>query len=177
MRKFLYAAMMFCITVGSACAQNAAVLSSLKSKYSLAQYHPEFGGWYFLSYQKSGQTVYGFADAQGNVVAADALKYKLHKGYIEFYMLDSQKKAEHDMWIQDKKQYEQDMVRYKQVNKAYEAEKEAYEQKVQVARNANESVGPLKRKLTLRRANCKRNSSNSKAVAVFWGYSMPSMGR
>jgi hypothetical protein len=138
MRKFLYAAMMFCITVGSACAQNAAVLSSLKSKYSLAQYHPEFGGWYFLSYQKSGQTVYGFADAQGNVVAADALKYKLHKGYIEFYMLDSQKKAEHDMWIQDKKQYEQDMVRYKQVNKAYEAEKEAYEQKVQVARTEAE---------------------------------------
>lgn len=114
--------------------QNPAVQSALKSKYSLVQYHPECGGWYFLSYQKGNQTLYGFADNSGNIVASDALKYQLHKGFIELYLLDAQKKAAHDQWIIDRKQYEVDYQNYLKVEKSYEAQMEAYNAKVAAAR-------------------------------------------
>lgn len=115
-------------------AQNANVISALKAKYSLAQYHAECGGWYFISYQKDGQTYYGFTDRNGNVIASDASKYKLHKGYIELYLLDADKKAEHDQWILDMKQYNQDYQNYKKVKTEYENEIKAYNAKVEAAK-------------------------------------------
>ena len=48
--------------------------------------------------------MYGFADKNGNVVVENAAKYKLHRGYIELYVLDSQKKADHDQWLEEKRQ-------------------------------------------------------------------------
>lgn len=91
---------------GNMLAQNPNVLSSLKAKFSNVQYNTECGGWYFLSYTKDGQTLYGFADQRGNVIASEAYKYKQHKGFIELYLLDKQKQAEHEQWKRDYQQYQ-----------------------------------------------------------------------
>ena len=101
--------MTLCVSVITGYAQNPSVQSALRSKFSLVQYHPECGGWYLVNYQQNGQTYYGFADNAGNIVGQNALKYKIHKGYIELYILDMEKKAAHDQWLQDKRQYEIDM--------------------------------------------------------------------
>ena len=126
--------MTLCVSVITGYAQNPSVQSALRSKFSLVQYHPECGGWYLVNYQQNGQTYYGFADNAGNIVGQNALKYKIHKGYIELYILDMEKKAAHDQWLQDKRQYEIDMQNYERVNAQYQAEKEAYDRKVQAAR-------------------------------------------
>lgn len=111
--------------------QNA---SSLSSRFSQVQFHPECGGWYFLSEQKNGETLYGLADKAGNVIVSEARKYKLHKGYIEFYLLDTQKKAAHDQWEADMKQYEKEKINHQRVEAKYEAELEAYNQKLSAAK-------------------------------------------
>lgn len=107
---------------------------NLSNRFQQVQFHPECGGWYFLSEQKNGETLYGLADKNGNVIASEARKYKLHKGCIELYLLDNQKKALHDQWVQDMKQYEIDMTKYKSVNAKYEAEVKAYNAKVEAAK-------------------------------------------
>lgn len=127
-------------------------VASLQAKYSMVQYHSEGGGWYFLSYQKDGQTLYGFADKDGNVVATDAYKYVLHKGYIELYLLDQQKKALHDQWRNDMVQYERDMVKYQQVNAKYEAEVEAYNIKRAQAREEAQRRYKREQELAQKRA-------------------------
>ena len=108
--------MMFMLLVSlGTMAQNPSVVASLKSKYASAQFRPECGGWYFLSYQKDGQNYYGFADNKGNVIASDASKYKIHPGYIELYLLDLNKKELHDQWVLDMKQYQKDHQNQNQV--------------------------------------------------------------
>ncbi len=106
----------------------------LGSRFSQVQFHPECGGWYFLSEQKDGETLYGLADKNGNVIASEGRKYKLHKGYIELYLLDQQKKSEHDQWILDMKQYEIDMNNYQRVDAKYKADLSAYNAKVEAAK-------------------------------------------
>lgn len=115
--------------------QDASIMSSLRSKYTSVQYHPECGGWYFLSYQKDNNTLYGLADNKGNVIVSEATKYKLHKGYGEFYLLDQEKKQLHDQWIIDKRQYEIDLQNYNRVKTKYEGELSAYREKVRVAKD------------------------------------------
>lgn len=133
MKKIIVFSLILMAFVCEGFAQNASVTSALKSKYSMAQYYPECGGWYFISYQKDGQTLYGFTDKNGNVIAQDASKYKLHKGYIELYLLDMAKKAEHDRWILDMKQYNIDYQNYKRTQAKYENELRAYKAKYQAA--------------------------------------------
>ena len=114
-------------------AQDPNVVASLKSKYSSAQYRPECGGWYFISYQKDGQTYYGFADNKGNVIASEASKYKIYHGFIELYLLDANKKVLHDQWVLDMKQYQRDHQEYLRVKTEYENELSAYKVKLEDA--------------------------------------------
>lgn len=65
------------IGCSAAVAQNAAILNSLKQKYSLTRYRTECGGWYLLGYSDRGVNYYGFADKEGNVIATNAVKYKV----------------------------------------------------------------------------------------------------
>ncbi|MDE7381221.1 MAG: WG repeat-containing protein, partial [Muribaculaceae bacterium] len=57
-----------------------------------------------------------------------------HKGYIELYLLDSQKKAAHDQWLLDMKQYEINLANYKRTKAKHEADVAAYKAKVNAAR-------------------------------------------
>ena len=134
MNKKLYSvfiAVFFVLTVQTSFSQD--VMSKLKSRYPIVQYHKEQGGWYFLSYQKNQQTLYGIADKDGNVVALDAYKYVLHPGFAELQMLDAVKKNKHDEWKREMEKYNKDYAVYQSKKKKYEAELEQYRSKVAVA--------------------------------------------
>ncbi|MBQ8565816.1 MAG: caspase family protein [Bacteroidaceae bacterium] len=141
-------------------AQNPSVLNELKSKYSLVQFHPECGGWYFISYQKYGQTLYGFTDSNGNVVASGASKYKIYPGFIELYLLDVNKKALHDQWIEDMKQYKRDYQEYLRIKKEYENKLDSYKTKVKAAKEEANSRYQYARKRAIERAQAE-NRANS----------------
>ena len=119
-------------------AQNTTIQNTLRSKYGGAQYHSECDGWYLLSYSKGSQTMYGFADKNGNVIAENATKYKLHKGYIELYVLDVQKKTDHDQWLTEKQQYDIDYKNYEKIKASYDAELKTYNSNVQIAKKEAE---------------------------------------
>ena len=115
-------------------AQNPKVFNKLKEKYSLTRYRTESGGWYLLGYTDRGVSYYGFADKEGNVVASNAVKYKVHKGFIELEIFDELKKEAHDQWINDMKQYERDMQNYNREETRYKNELKAYEERLKAAK-------------------------------------------
>lgn len=137
--KLLLIAISIIVWTGIAEAQNPTILNRLKSKYSLTRYQPECGGWYLLGYSDRGVNYYGFADKEGNVIATNAVKYKIHKGFIELQIFDELKKDEHDIWLQDKKQYDRDMVAYEREEKRYEGELSAWNQRVAEAKREAEN--------------------------------------
>lgn len=154
---FLSAIMMVAVVS----AQNPDVESRLKSKFSQVQYYKECGGWYFISYSRDGQTLYGFADKQGNVIASDAYKYKLHKGFIELYILDKQKEAIHNQWKAEYTQYRNQLTEYKRVEAEYEATLNAYNVNVSAARTEAER----RYKLAVDAAMKKAEYENKQAAA------------
>ena len=126
-------------------AQNSAVMSRLRSKYPMVQYHSEGGGWYFVRYQSGNDTYYGFVDKEGNLVADNATEYKQFKGYIKLYQLDPQKKARHDEWKRKMEQYNSDKAKYDAEYAKYQAEKDAYDARVENARRVAEQIWQQRR--------------------------------
>lgn len=114
-------------------AEDSNVTKQLRSKYAMAQYHPEYGGWYLIRYTSDGQTYYGFCDNKGNVVAQNATEYKLYKGYIELYILDINQKQQHDYWEQQMFQYKKDYAKYDKIRGDYQNELNAYNARVKDA--------------------------------------------
>ena len=122
-------------SIGSiALAQDVAVENYFKSKFSYVQYYPNNGGWYLLKYTKNGQTYYGMGDIKGNVIVSEALSYKLYDGFVEFNLIDMQKKAAHDMWQQSMKDYQIAYQKYKQIKAEYEGHLNAYNKQVEYAK-------------------------------------------
>ncbi len=111
------------------------VESKLRAKFSSVQWHADCGGWYLVSEEKNGQTLYGLADSKGNVIASGATRYKQHPGFIELYLLDAQKKALHTQWQRDMDQYNKDYATYRSVEAKYESEVAAYNTKVEAAKS------------------------------------------
>lgn len=170
--------LLLCLGLGTSLAQNPAVENALKSRYSLVQYHSECGGWYFISYQKNGQTLYGFTDKLGNVVVSDAFKYKLHKGYIELYLLDVQKKALHDQWKVDYRQYERDYQEYKRIEAKHDAEMSAYKAKLEIAHQEAERRWNVARENARRQAEAqvKAQQSQRSNLSGGWGIAAAVLG-
>lgn len=137
-------------------AQNAAIMSRLKAKYSLTRYRTECGGWYLLGYSDRGVNYYGFADKEGNVIATNAVKYKIHKGFLELQIFDEMKKDEHDQWVADKKQYDRDYQNYLREEQRYQNELEAYNSRVEAAKKEAQNLW-----------NAARNAAYNKAVAEY----------
>lgn len=132
--KILSLILLGTIACSTALAQNAEVLNRLKAKYSLTRYRTECGGWYLLGYSDRGVNYYGFADKEGNVIATNAVKYKVYKGFIDLQIFDEMKKDEHDQWLLDKKQYDRDYQNYLREEKKYENELAAYKERVKAAK-------------------------------------------
>ncbi len=156
-------------------AQSPAVESALKSRFSRVQYNKECGGWYFLSRQTAGQTLFGFADAQGNVVVSEATKYERFPGFIKFYLLDETKKAKHDQWIADMQQYNRDYQEYKRIEVEYENELSAYNAKVEAAREEANVLYQRRRQAAIKKAEQEQkaqqqqNKSNNIWVGILQG--------
>lgn len=150
--KRLFCIICFGLLAHTAAAQSSGVLASLRAKYSLVQYHKECGGWYFLSYQKNGETLYGFADAHGNIVASGASKYKLYPGFIELYLLNQEQKSRHDQWIAEKRQYDRDYAEYRNKEAVYESQLEDYNAKVRAAESEAQEIYKREQKAAMDRA-------------------------
>ena len=171
-KLFLFSiVILYCVSLF---AQNATVENSLKSKFSYVQYYPNNGGWYLLKYAKSGQTYYGMGDTRGNVVVSDALAYRLYDGFIEFNLIDLQKKMEHDMWQQNMKDYQIAYQKYEQIKAEYEGLLEAYETKVAYAKTvANErykqQVAYAQRQAQLEAQKNAANYSNAGTLGAILG--------
>lgn len=131
MKKIVSLFVLLLMLIGPSYSQS--VESSLRKDYSSVQYQPECGGWYLISEEKNGQTLYGFADSFGNIIASGGTRYKIYPGFIELYQLDTQKKSIHDQWEVDMIQYNKDYAAYKSVKVKYENELAAYEAKVEAA--------------------------------------------
>lgn len=149
-------------------AQSSHIEASLKSKYDLVQYHNECGGWYFISDNKTGQPSYGFADKNGNVVAKDAIQYKLYPGYIELYLLNKDQKALHDQWKVDMQRYQQEYNNYLKVEKKYEADLAAYRTKYKAAESEAERIWKAEREKARKKAEyeVQKNSQSSGNVVL-----------
>ena len=169
--KILSLILLGTIVCSTAIAQNAAVLNRLKAKYSLTRYRTECGGWYLLGYSDRGVNYYGFADKEGNVIATNAVKYKVYKGFIELQIFDEMKKDEHDQWIQDKKQYDRDYQNYLREEKKYENELAAYKERVKAAKTEANNQWKAARQIAynkavekLRAEKQKQNSGKSTSI-------------
>ena len=139
MRKLLSLLIAVCFISLSSQAQDPAIFNKLKEKYSLTRYRTECGGWYLLGYTDKGVNYYGFADKEGNIIASNAVKYKIHKGFIELEIFDELKKEEHDNWVKDMKQYERDMQNYNREETRYKNELKAYNERVAAAKQEAEN--------------------------------------
>lgn len=115
-------------------AQNANVESALKNKFSYVQYYPNKNGWYLLKHEKNGQSFYGMADSRGNIIVSQGYEYKLYDGFIEFHLVDIQKKALHDKWEISMKEYAVAQKKYEQTEATYQAQLKAYNEKVAYAK-------------------------------------------
>lgn len=69
-------------------AQNVAVTKQLKAKYSIVEYNKSNGGWYLIGKQEGTETLYGFCNKLGKVIAFGGKEYKIYDAFIEFYMPD-----------------------------------------------------------------------------------------
>ena len=115
-------------------AQATDVERTLKAKYPYVQYYPNKNGWYLLKHDKNGQTFYGMADSRGNIIVSQGLAYKLYDGFIEFHLVDMQKKAAHDAWKLSMKDYAVALKKYEQTEATYQAQLKAYNEKVAYAK-------------------------------------------
>lgn len=154
--------------------ENPAVTKALRAKYAMAQYHPEYGGWYLIRYASGNQTLYGFCDSKGNVVAQNATEYKLHKGYIELYILDVNQKQQHDLWEQKMIQYRKDYAKYDRVRGDYENELANYRARLKEAEAEAKRLHQQARDAAyndyIRRAQAQmqQNSYNAAAAGGGW---------
>lgn len=59
-------------------AQNVAVTKQLKAKYSIVEYNKSNGGWYLIGKQEGTETLYGFCNKLGKVIAFGGKEYKVY---------------------------------------------------------------------------------------------------
>lgn len=138
----------------------AAIEKQLKSKYGMVVYHKDFSGWYFISYDRNGQTYYGMCDPQGNVIVKDATKYKQHDVYIEFYLLNNEQKLVHDQWKQEMKQYEKAYAKYAQTRAEYESKLAKYNADVEAAKQVALGKYNEARQIAIQRAQVANSYNN-----------------
>ena len=129
-------------------AQDPAVQERLKNKYDNVTYSPEGGGWYLVTYQAGTKTLMGFCDKNGTMICSNVEKTEKHKSWINLCVLDAEKKAIHDRWEDDMRNYNRDLDYYNKVEAQYDA----------ALKNFNNQVSAAK-------AEAKRRWQNARAIA------------
>jgi len=146
-------------------AQNPAVTRNLQSRYGSAQWRTECRGWYLVSYTQNGTNFYGFADAEGNMVASNAVKYKVYKGFIEMQVFDRLKQQRHDNWEKEMAQYQKDYDNYVAKNKQHENRLEAYKANVEAAKQEAENRWNAARQMAYNNAVIQARAANARLQA------------
>ncbi|WP_321436649.1 caspase family protein [uncultured Bacteroides sp.] len=88
------------------------IQNQLKTKYSLVEYHTDCGGWYLIGQQVGTSNQYGFCDKTGRKIAFGASEYKIHKGFIELCMVDTEIKEEFKKELKEYQIYQQKYNEY-----------------------------------------------------------------
>ena len=146
--------------------QQREIERSLRTKYTEVSYHREGGGWYLLVTEHDDAAYYSMGDSEGNVVASDAVAYRLYDGYISMRLADKQKKRLHDEWVENMKSYIVAYEEYRRINVEYDEALKAYNLKVSAARQKaqekyEEQVAEAQR---VAQEEHKRNASNSGGI-------------
>ena len=143
--------------------QQRSIEQLLRAKYSEVTYHHECGGWYLLVSERDETIYYSMGDADGNVVASDAIAYRLYDGYISLRVADRQKKRLHDEWVENMKSYTLAYEKYCQINAEYDEALKAYNLKVGSAKQkAQEKYDKMVAEAQrVAQEEHKRNASNS----------------
>ena len=119
MRRIIKTMLLLIALILSICtfAQNVAVTKQLKAKYSIVEYNKSNGGWYLIGKQEGTETLYGFCNKLGKVIAFGGKEYKIYDAFIEFYMPDPALKKAYDEW---KKEHDEWKKEYRVVLKINE---------------------------------------------------------
>ena len=64
----------------------------------------------------------GFCDKNGTMICPNVEKTEKHKSWINLCVLDADKKAIHDRWEEDMRNYNRDLDYYNKVEAQYEAD-------------------------------------------------------
>ena len=115
-------------------AQNPEVQERLNSRYDNVTYSPEGGGWYLVTYQAGTKTLMGFCDKNGNMICPNVERTEKHKSWINLCVLDAEKKAAHDRWEDDMRNYNRDLDYYNKVEAQYDAALKNYNNQVSAAK-------------------------------------------
>lgn len=152
MKKILIILLSIVSTLTVSAFEDPGVTANLKARFSSVQYHDDCGGWYLLSNQYNGQSLYGMADPRGNIVVTEGTQYNVYPGYIEFYCVNLQQKQAHDRWEQDMQVYNQNMRTYEATKAKYEAEVEAYNRKVASAKEEAQRIYKIEQQKAIKKA-------------------------
>lgn len=174
--KSLFVAFFLCTLVINAKevmpnAQQKAVEKALQAKFTDVHYHPEGGGWYLLTTSNKEGIYYAMGDRYGNVVASDAVEYKVYDGYLSLRLADASQKLLYKKWQEDMQVYIVDYQKYNQVNVEYEKLLNEYNARVEVAKQKatekyKQEVAAAQRKA---QEEHQRNASNYNSGGLLGG--------
>lgn len=132
MRRIIKTMLLLIALILSICtfAQNVAVTKQLKAKYSIVEYNKSNGGWYLIGKQEGTETLYGFCNKLGKVIAFGGKEYKIYDAFIEFYMPDPALKKAYDEWKKEHDEWKKEYNEYDKLRRQYESKKEVIAQEL-----------------------------------------------
>ena len=145
-------------------AQNPAVQERLKNKYDNVTYSPEGGGWYLVTYQAGTKTLMGFCDKNGTMICSNVEKTEKHRSWINLCVLDAEKKAIHDRWEDDMRNYNRDLDYYNKVEAQYNAALKNFNNQVSAAKTEAKRRWQNARAIAERNARANQSTSSSGGI-------------
>lgn len=126
MKRIIKTMLLLIAFMSSICtfAQNVAVTKQLKAKYSIVEYNKSNGGWYLIGKQEGTETLYGFCNKLGKVIAFGGKEYRAYNAFIEFYMPDPALKKAYDEWKKDHDEWKKEYNEYDKLKRQYDAKED-----------------------------------------------------
>ncbi len=152
------------LSVAYCFAQNNNVQERLRNKYDNVIYSPEGGGWYLVTYQAGTKTLMGFCDKNGTMICPNVEKTEKYKNWINLCVLDAEKKAIHDRWEDDMRNYNRDLDYYNKVEAQYNATLKNYNNQVSAAKTEAKRRWQNARAIAERNARANQSTSSSGSV-------------
>lgn len=158
--------LLFCAMLSFAhcAAQRPDVQKKLTDRYDNVTYSTEGDGWYLVSYQAGTKTLMGFCDKNGTMICPNVEKTEKHKSWINLCVLDAEKKAIHDRWEDDMRNYKRDLDYYNKVEDQYNTAVTNYNNQVKDAKAEAERRWKNARALAERNARANQRTSSSGGI-------------